>query len=145
MPRILLVDFSKAFDRVDHHTLLTKCVSLALTHFVALLSTQAYHKEQRLAPLVHHINDLRATCDFVKYVDDCTTWEVCSPSCVDTSLPTAADEMAQWTTTNKTAQNYDKTKKMHICFKNKTPNILPITINDRQIEQVNCTVSHDLT
>ena len=47
--------------------------------------------------------------------------------------------------------NYDKTKEMRICFKKKTSYIPPISINERQIEQVNCTrllgvaISHDLT
>ena len=25
---------------------------------------------------VHHVNDLRATCDHVKYVEDCTIWVI---------------------------------------------------------------------
>jgi len=54
---------------------------------------------------VHHINVLRTTCDHVKHVDDCTVWEACSPSCADNSLQT--DEVAQWTTTNNMALNYD--------------------------------------
>ena len=32
--RILLVDFSKAFDQVNHHILMTKCVSLRLLNVV---------------------------------------------------------------------------------------------------------------
>ena len=32
--RILLVDFNKAFDRVDHHILITKCAPLELPTFV---------------------------------------------------------------------------------------------------------------
>ena len=35
--------------------------------------------------------------------------------------------------------NYDKTQEMRICFENKMPHIPPVTINDRQLEQVNCT------
>ena len=50
---------------------------------------------------VHHVNDLWTTCDHVKYVGDCTVWETCSPSCVDSSVQTAADEVVQWTTTIK--------------------------------------------
>ena len=88
---------------------------------------------------VHHINDLRTTCDHVKYVDDCTIWEICSLSRADSSLPSAADDVAQWTTINKMALSR---KKRHIS---------PISINERQIKQVNCTrlldvtISHDLT
>ena len=82
---------------------------------------------------VHYINDLRTTCNHVKYVDDCTIWESCAPSCVNSSLQTPAYEVAQWTTTNNMALNYDKTKEMRICFKKETPDIPPITINDIQI------------
>ena len=90
---------------------------------------------------VHNINDLRTTCDHVKYVDDCTIWESRAPSCVNSSLQTAADEVAQWTTTNNMALN----------FKKETPDIPPITINDIHIEQVHSTrllgvtISQDLT
>ena len=97
---------------------------------------------------VHHINDLRTTCDHVKYVDDCIIWESCAPSFVNSSLETAADEVAHWTTTNNMALNYDKTKQMRICFKKETPDI---TINDIQIEQVHSTrllgvtISQDIT
>ena len=94
---------------------------------------------------VHHINDLRTTCDHIKYVDDCTIWESGAPSCVNSSLQTVADKVAQWTTTNNMALNYDKTKQMRICFKKETPDIPPITINDIQIEQVHSTELLDVT
>ena len=132
---VLLDDFSKAFDRVDHQCILTKCASLGLPNFITKWRTSFLcQRKQRVkigsvkskfttinagvpqgtifGPIafVHHINDLRTTCDHVKYVDDCTIWESCAPSCVNSSLQTAADEVAQWTTTNNMALNYDKTK-----------------------------------
>ena len=99
---------------------------------------------------MHHINGIQTTCDHVKYVDDCTIREACLLSRADSSLQTAADEVAQWITTNKMALNYDKTKEMGM-LQEKTQDIQPITINDTQVEQVNCTrllgvtISHDLT
>ena len=63
---------------------------------------------------------------------DIGSHEICSPSCADSSLQTVAEEVAQWTTTNKMALSYDKTKEMRICFKNQPP----VAINDRQIEQI---------
>ena len=84
--------------------------------------------------VVHHTNNLRTTCDHVKYVDDCTIWDTCTPSCVNSSLQTAADEVAQWVTINNMALKYDKTKEMRSCLKKETPDIPPITINDIQIE-----------
>jgi len=125
MIRILLVDFSKTFDRVGHHNMLTKCASLGLPHFVIkrIISFLCQRKHRvkigsiklkyatihagvshgtQFGPIgfVHHVNDLRTTCDTVKYVDDGTLWEACSPSRFGSSLYIAADEVAQRTTTN---------------------------------------------
>ena len=100
---------------------------------------------------VHHLNDMRTTCDHVRYVDDCRIWESYAPSFVEISLQTAADEVVQWTTTNNMALNNDKIKEMRICFKKETPHIPPITINNIQIEKVRSTrllgvtISQDLT
>ena len=44
-----------------------------------------------------------------------------------------------FTTTNNMALNYNKTKQMRICFTKDTPDILSVTINDIQIEQVHST------
>ena len=77
------------------------------------------------------------SCTVVRFL--CHSCGPCSKSCVNSSLQTAADEVAQWTTTNNMALNYDKTKEMRICLKKETPYIPPITINDIQIEQVHST------
>ena len=58
--RILLVDFSKAFDRVDHHILMTKCASLGLPNFyhqmadILPVSTQTEGKDWECEIGVHH-------------------------------------------------------------------------------------------
>ena len=65
---------------------------------------------------LHHINDLQTVCVHVKYVDDCTIWEATSSSGIDSSLQVAADEVEQWTASNKMALTYDKTKELRICF-----------------------------
>ncbi|KAI0220548.1 hypothetical protein LSAT2_027945 [Lamellibrachia satsuma] len=163
---ILLVDFSKAFDKVDHHTqiLLTKCTSLGLPNvIIKYLTSFLGQRKQRVeigdvksdfttinagvpqgtifGPIgfIHHINDLQTSCGHVEYVDDCTIWENCSPCGHNSSLQTAATEVAQWTATNKMAFNYDKTKELRICFKRSPLDIPPLTINDRPIEHVTST------
>ena len=138
MIRIILIDFSKAFDRVDHHTLLAKCTSLGLPNFIIKwLTSFLRQRKQRIkignvksdvttinagvpqrtisGPIgfIHHINDLQTSCGYVKYVDDCTIWEKCSPCGHNGSLQTAATEVAQWTTTNKMALNY-KIRRKHL-------------------------------
>ena len=86
----------------------------------------------------YHINDLCTTCDHVKPIDDCTIWEAFSTSYVGSSLQTA---QTKW----------HKGPPPTNWHKKKTPDIPPITINERQIEQVNWTrllgvaISHDLT
>ena len=101
MIRIPFIDFSKDFDRVDHHTILTKCTSLGLlnvlikwlTHFLCQNKQRVkvgsvkseftpvnagVPQETTFGPIsvIHHIND-------VKYVDNCTLWEECSSSGLD--------------------------------------------------------------
>ena len=162
--RILLVDFSKAFDRVDHHILMTKCASLGLPTFITKwLTSFLCQRKQRvkigsvkseyttvnagvpqgtifgLIGFLHHINDLQTVCEHIKYVDDCTIWEASSSSGMDSSLQVAADEVGQWTASNKMALNYDKTKELRICFKKSTPDIALLTIDGRPIQQVNST------
>ena len=94
-----------------------------------------------LAPIgfLHHINDLQTVCEHIKYVDDCTIWEASSSSGIDSSLQLTADEVGQWTASNKMALNYDKTKELRICFKKSTPDIALLTIDGRPIQQVNST------
>ena len=58
---------------------------------------------------------------------------------MDSSLQEAADEVGQWTASNKMALNYDKTKELRICFQKSTPDIALLTIDGRPIQQVNNT------
>ena len=88
---------------------------------------------------LHQMNDLQTVCEHIKYVDDCTIWEASSSYGMDSSLEVAADEVGQWTASNKMALNYDKTKELRICFKKSTPDIALLTIDGRPIQQVNST------
>ena len=162
--RILLVDFSKAFDRIDHHILMTKCASLGLPTFITKwLTSFLCQRKQRVkigsvkseyttvnagvpqgtifGPIgfLHHMNDLQTVCEHIKYVDDCTIWEASSSSGMDSSLQVTAHEVGQWTASNKMALNYDKTKELRICFKKSTPDIALLTIDGRPIQQVKST------
>ena len=154
----------EAFDRVDHHILMTKCASLGLPTFITKwLTSFLCQRKQRVkigsvkseyttvnagvpqgtifGPIgfLHNINDLQTVCEHIKYVDDCTLWEATSSSGMDSSVQVAADEVEQWTATNKMALNYDQTKELWICFKKSTPDIALLTIDGRPIQQVNST------
>ena len=143
---------------------MTKCASLGLPTFITKwLTSFLCQRKQRVkignvkseyttvnagvpqgtifGPIgfLHHINDLQTVCEHIKYVDDCTIWEASSSSGMDSSLQVAADEVGQWTASNKMALNYDKTKELRICFKKSTPDIALLTIHGRPIQQVNST------
>jgi len=77
---------------------------------IILMPRQTASEDQQYKVKVRH---------YQRFIDDWTTWGSRSPSGVDSSLQIATDEVAQWTTTNKMALNYDKTKEMHIWFKKK--------------------------
>ena len=124
MISVLFVDFSKAFDRVDHHILLTKCASLGLPN-IFLMPTQTASEDRQCKIEVHYHQRRRATRNNIwphwfyasykwptnnLWSDDCTVWESCAPSCANSSLQAAAYDVPQWTTTNKMILNYDKTK-----------------------------------
>ncbi|KAI0218023.1 hypothetical protein LSAT2_030238 [Lamellibrachia satsuma] len=80
--QILFVDFNKAFDRVDHHILMTKCASLGLPTFITKWLTSFLCQRKQ-----------RVKIGSVKL--ECTIWEASSSSGMDSSLQVAADEVGQ--------------------------------------------------
>ena len=151
------------------HILMTKCASLGLPTFITkwLISFLCQRKQRVkigsvkigsvkseytnvnagvpqgtiFGPIgfLHHVNDLQTVCEHIKYVDDRTIWEASSSSGMDSSLQVAADEVGQWTASNKMTLNYDKTKELRICFKKSTPDIALLTIDGRPIQHINST------
>ena len=139
--RVLLLDFSKTFDRVDHSLLLEKFGNLGLPDFlVCWLTSFLCQRRQKvklgsaqsewatinagvpqgtvLGPVgfLLHINDLHTTCDSTKYVDDTTFWESCSVDGSDSQLQVAANRAYEWFEKNLMKINPDKTKTMEITF-----------------------------
>ncbi len=98
------------------------------------------------------INDLRTPCPMYKYVDDYTTFEICTVNSTR-SLQDSANIISDWSTRNDMKINSTKTKEMAICFC-KNPdhmNVPKIKINGNEIGRVETTkvigvtVSSDLT
>ena len=164
--RVLLVDFQKAFDHVDHTLVLEKLNKLGvhkcLVRWVAsflsgrqqrikigdIMSTWAclnggVPQGTRLGPLLFlvMVNDLRPALPMVKYVDDVTLYSTgkLNASTNQNNLQQAADHCLSWATNNNMNINTGKTKEMVIQFSKKETNIPHIRLNDIAIERVNST------
>ena len=109
--RILLIDFSKAFDLVDHNILMHKIESLSTPTFLsAWIYSFLCNRRQRVkigstlsewssmnagvpqgtllgpSTFLLHINDLKTDCHSIKYVDDTTIWEACNKNGDDSHI-----------------------------------------------------------
>ena len=160
--RLLFVDFSKAFELIDHSVLHNKlndcqfpphlsawtlsfldsrtqfvrvghCVSSVLsTNAGAPQGTRAGPNDFKLV-----VNDLKFNIPYVKYVDDITIASVSNDS-DDNELQHAAEQLADWCSCNGMRLNTRKTKEMLLHFGKKSDlrAIRPISIDGTSIERV---------
>jgi hypothetical protein len=159
--RILLIDFSKAFDLVDHTILMNKILKLDIPDFLSSwLYSFLCDRRQRVkigntfsewtdinagvpqgtllgpSTFLLHINDLQTECHAVKYVDDTTIWETCDKRGQNSRIQNAANQTYEWCQSNNMKINTDKTKEMLINFSKKPFPINSITMNENEIERV---------
>ena len=158
--RILLVDFSKAFDHIDHETVLQKLTANGVDEFlVRWFRGFLTERKQRVVIeqlqsewrqinggvpqgtlsgpqlFVNMVSDLKTLLPTIKYVDDTTIVEVVthnSPSLLQTALNT----IVSWSRTNKLYLNAAKTKELRIDFRRAPPPLDPLTIDGTDIEVV---------
>ena len=157
--QVLLVDFSKAFDRINHVIIIDKLVRLGINR-VIVNWIQAFlcHRKQRvklgdttsewsfinggvpqgtkLGPLLFIImlTDLQPVLPVVKYVDDTTVYDVLKPG-QNGLLQESLNDMIKWTSDNYMAINPKKTKQLIINF-TKNEYDVNLTMNNEPIEQV---------
>ena len=159
--RILLIDFSKAFDHIDHKIVLQKLStngvdSTVVNWFHGFLTERKqrvkigqFQSDWKVVTggvpqgtlsgpqlFLHMVSDLQTETSMVKYVDDTTLVEV-SPCDKPSTLQNALDQVCRWSSQNRLYLNASKTKEIFVYFGKKTlHHIQPLFINDCAIEQV---------
>ena len=161
--RIVLVDYRKAFDSVNHNIILSKLYQKQVPHclirwFFSYLDkrTQRVRADSHLSgwlqlkggmpqgsglgPLCFLvlIDDLQPNCPVHKYVDDTTLTEIISsPQSVEPSkMPQYLQQLLSWSSDNDMVVNCDKTKEMVIGPPRLTRDIPPLTLPGGHIERV---------
>ena len=171
--RVLLVDYSKAFDHINHEILIAKLYGMGLpAYLVRWMAAFLIDRQQsvKIGDTVSSIgypnggvpqgtlsgpknflvpiNDLRTPCPMFKYVFD-----VCNNSSVP-MLQESADIITDWSRINDMRINATKTKEMVICFCHNDNHVASsprIVIDNNDIERVTqakvlgVTLSSDLT
>ncbi len=152
--RVLLLDYSKAFDLVDHNILVKGCTAMMFLIFLCIGLAIFCLTEGSVCELIKNyqdwphvngsvvqgswpgpllfvimINDLQARDLLHKYIDDSTvTEEVSNPA--DSHLQEYTDNFVQWSDYNHMKINGKKTKEMLIRLKKKVPQFIsPLKIN----------------
>ena len=157
---LLVIDFSKAFDPIDHNIRIDKlktngvpqmCVDWqkAFLTRVKLADTTSDWIEMADGVLqrtlsdpedfLNMIDDLHTDVDDVKIVDDVTLYEVCNTHCQN-KLQNAVNDIQEWETDNNMSMNTSKTKELLVYFGRGELVIhgIRITINGDVIEHVSC-------
>ena len=160
--RIILLDYKKAFDLIDHRILVDKVLSLRIPCGVARwvcdflsnrfqrvkLSNDCFSEwgavpsgvlqGTKLGPWLFllMINDLNPSeAHAWKYVDDTTLAELV-PRNGETFIQNAVTDVERWSNVNKLQLNADKCKEMVIDFKRQKQQFDTITINSKELELV---------
>jgi hypothetical protein len=157
--RALFVDYAKAFDHVDHSTVLRKLNTYDVPEFmIKWLSSFLTNRQQRvkigdvlsdwlslrggipqgswLGPLTFLIliDDLQPQILTHKYVDDTTLSEILARG-ESSQMQTTLDNLLQWSETNYMSINCKKTKEMILGPLRKQPPP-PLLISDQNVQQV---------
>ena len=138
-----MLDFSKAFDLINHHILVDKLITNGVpAHIVRWLAAFLLDRQQQVkigniysrtgctgSPnggvpqgtisgrnvFLLYINDLETHVPLFKYVDDSTLFEICNTNEIS-EIQESIDKAADWTSMNCMKINSKKPKQMIISF-----------------------------
>ena len=159
--RAVFVDFSKAFDRVDHALVLKKMSHMGVQPFITdWMHSFLLHRKQCVklgkvtstwvtlnggmpqgtwfGPYVFliHINDLKTAQTTFKFVDDVTVVEFLN-STQSSEMQSAVEVIANWSALNHMQINTAKTKAMYIKPASRLSQLMPtLSANNCPIEEV---------
>ena len=156
--RIVFIDYAKAFDHVDHSTIIRKLVDLGVSGvLVRWVYSFLSDRQQRvkisdyvsdwltlnggmpqgsyLGPLIFLvlINDLTAGCLLHKFMDDTTLSEIIPKGSVS-NMDSILREVVNWSCDNFMNINWRKTKEM--VLGTKSASVSDLCVNDNSIERV---------
>ena len=138
--RVVLLDFSKALDLINHHILLEKLqtngIPACIVRWIAAFLLDRLQRVKigtdwsfsgspnggvpqgtlsGLNCFLLYVNDPETHIPLYKYVDDSTLFEICS--CEDNSvIQQSLDKAVKWTASNEMRINSKKSKEMVIYF-----------------------------
>ena len=138
--RVVMLDFSKAFDFINHHILLDKLITNGVpAHIVRWIAAFLLDRHQQVkigniysrsgSPnggvpqgtlsgpkcSLLYINDLETHVPLYKYVDDITLFEICNMNEVS-EIQESIDIAVDWTSKDCMKMNSKKSKEMIISF-----------------------------
>ncbi len=156
--KIVLLDYSKAFNHIDPNILMRKLEALNIPDpLLKWIEAFLSHRKQRVkigstlsewcevwgnVPqgtligvlcFICMINDLRTECPTIKYVDDTTIYDITNNT-NDLALQYATDSAVNWSQENNMKINPIKSKEMVISFAKHLPLVPHITIEQQDIE-----------
>ena len=160
--RVVFLDYTKAFDRINHHILMDKIQSFSphpcIVRWIAaflegrqqrvrlgdVLSSQKHIKGSvpqgailGMETFEIMIDDLKSDLDMYKYVDDTTLYEILNHLSQISVIQDALNDAVSWTKENDMVVNTAKTHEM-IITRSKNTDFSQLTIEGTPIETVSC-------
>ncbi len=161
--RVVLTDFSKAFDLVDHTTLINKIICLGVRGAIIPWICDFLHGRQQCVRLNNTFSDYVSLNGGVpqgtkigpigfqilindaaqnvssgcwKYVDDLTFAENTRGPHYSSSLQAELDDFVEWSNENKLKLNPSKCQALQVCFSKTKPQISDLRIGTEPLSYV---------